>query len=89
MRFARTALLATMVAFAASPAFAATEQECEAAIAQTQREAADSPTLGDNEGRGEELATMLAQAGEAGLQGNYDRCLELVRDARGSAGLAQ
>lgn len=89
MRIVRTALLATVVAFAGSPAFAATEQECEVAIADTQREAAESPSLGNNEGRGQELATMLARAGEAGLQGNYDQCLELVRDARGSAGLAQ
>lgn len=89
MRHVRTALLATMVAFAASPAFAATEQDCKAAIAETQREAADSPSLGNNEGRAGELSTMLARAGEAGLQGKYEHCLELVRDARGSAGLAQ
>jgi hypothetical protein len=72
---------------AAAPAVAQTEQTCEAAVEQAQRDAANDPALAANDERGNELSTMLAEASEAGLQGNAERCLELVRDARGAAGL--
>ncbi|RAI00428.1 hypothetical protein DLJ53_14255 [Acuticoccus sediminis] len=69
-------------------AFAQTEADCEAAIRQTQADAENDGNLQNNDDKSDELATMLAEAGEAGIQGEYQKCLDMVRDARGAAGLS-
>lgn len=85
----KTTMAATAFAalFLVQPASAADRQECESAIKQTQSDAAQNPILQDSEARMGELQTSLARAGEAGQEGDFDRCLEIVRDARGAAGL--
>lgn len=69
------------------PAQAATEAECEAAIRKTQDDASRNAALSANDEKADDLSTMLARAGSAGENGNYEQCLQLVRDARGAAGL--
>ncbi len=82
-------LAATLIAAATvvPPVLAATEADCVAAIRQTQDDASRNAALSTNDERSGELATMLARAGTAGEDGRYEECLELVRDARGAAGL--
>ncbi|MCF3933436.1 hypothetical protein L1787_08440 [Acuticoccus sp. M5D2P5] len=82
-----SASIAILAMFAAVPAMAATEEECEAAIAQTQADMESDAALQANDDRANEMTTMLAEAGEAGEQGNYEECLQKVEDTRGAAGL--
>jgi hypothetical protein len=77
------------IALLATPAFAATEADCEAAIRQAQADAEQSPIIAEQEGRADRLATELSRAGEEGIRGNYEKCLTIVKDARGGAGLEE
>jgi len=84
-----TALIASATTLVASPeAFAASEAECTAAVQKAEDDAENMPDMEDPSSRRDHFETMLAQAGEAGIRGDYDRCLELVRDARGGSGLS-
>jgi hypothetical protein len=74
------------VGTAAFPAAAQTEEDCKNAVWQAQ-EGLESSQLGEADNRAGHIETLLAQAGEAGLQGDYEKCLEIVRDAEGAAGL--
>ncbi|WP_108660232.1 hypothetical protein [Acuticoccus kandeliae] len=82
-----SAAAAILAMCAAVPAMAASEEECEAAIAKTQSDMESDAALQANGDRMNEMQTLLAQAGEAGEQGNYDLCLQRVKDTRGAAGL--
>ncbi len=68
-------------------AFAQTEADCEAAIEKAQSDAASDGVLQSSDAKMNELSTSLARAGTAGIEGDYAKCLEMVRDARGGAGL--
>ena len=90
MRLARetvaaAAALAAAVAFPALPAAAQTEADCKNAVWQAEQDMSTT-RFADSDERGGHIETLLAQAGEAGLQGDYKKCLELVRDAEGAAG---
>lgn len=91
MRLARTTVAASVViaaiASAALPAAAQTEEDCKNAVWKAQ-EAMEARFDQDDDGGGH-VETLLAQAGEAGLQGDYKKCLEIVRDAEGAAGLTE
>lgn len=79
--FLGLALIAT-----AGAALASSEAECEAAIKSAQ-EAAESDAIVENsEAREEEISDLLARAGEAGIEKHYERCLELVKQARDVVG---
>ena len=84
--YGKATLVAAALLFTA-PAFAQTEADCETAVQQTQNDADNNAELQTNDGRAEELATNLARASTAGIDGDYEKCLEMVRDARGAAGL--
>lgn len=67
---------------------AATEADCKAAIDAVEQAMRDDAVLeAASESRRERIEDILAQAGEAGLQGDYERCLERVDAAKGIAGL--
>lgn len=85
-----SALLALTLAVAvpAGPASAATEADCKAAVAEVERAMQDDAALEiAPEGKRDRIESILAEAGEAGLQGNYERCMERVEAAKGIAGL--
>lgn len=72
----------------AAPAVASSEADCTSAVRTAQRDLERDPAFENRpEGSQDHVRTLLAQAGEAGLEGRYDHCLELVREARGVAGL--
>lgn len=92
-RLAALAAVATLIvcpaALIVSPdALASSEAECTAAVQKAEADASNMPDMEDPSSRRDHFETMLAQASEAGIQGDYDRCLELVRDARGGSGLS-
>jgi len=89
MKTTSFAVLAVLVLPTGPQALAADREECEAAIRQAQDEGSRSALLQDNEGRADEFRTALARAGEAGEQGDFARCLTLVSNARGAAGLRE
>ena len=78
-------VLIAAVGTAAFPAAAQTEEDCKNAVWQAE-EGLEASQMGSDD-RGGHVETLLAQAGEAGLQGDYKKCLEIVRDAEGAAGL--
>lgn len=83
-RRAALSIAAGALAFAmAAPAKALTERDCTEAITAAEE---NMPQRFGDDDRGQHVETMLAQAGEAGLQGDYQKCLEIVRDAEGAAG---
>lgn len=84
--FTAAAFAVTMSAFAAQ---AATDAECEAAIASAQDAAENNIILSQQEAKREEYSRMLADASQKGIEGDYEKCLQLVKDARGGFGVGQ
>ncbi|WMS42393.1 hypothetical protein RDV64_20380 [Acuticoccus sp. MNP-M23] len=80
------ALAMTLSVFAAE---AATEADCEAAVASAQEAAEDNITLSQNEQKQMEFSQRIEHAAQEGIKGNPDKCLELVHDVRGGFGLPQ
>lgn len=79
---------ALALALPIASASAATQQECQSAIDALEAQmASDAGFQMMPQGRQDEVQSILAEAGEANLQGNYERCLERVESARGAAGL--
>ncbi|XWN30613.1 MAG: hypothetical protein ROR55_24600 [Devosia sp.] len=87
LRLALALALGIGLAAPATMATAATEAECKAAIADLEDKMSRNPALEDNEGKAQEAESVLAQAGEAGLQGDHAKCMELVEEAQGITGL--
>lgn len=86
-KLSRVALVATIACGFASPVLAETEAECEAAIQEVETFLAEDAAMPT--GKAEEVETILAQAGEAGVEGNYAECLEIVEQAKGAAGISE
>jgi len=83
-----TALILGGLFLAPTAAFATTEAECQSAINETsQMMERDAGFQSMPEGRQEEVQSIMAQAGEALDQGDYDKCMEHVESAKGAAGL--
>ncbi len=84
-------LAAAAVAFSLSTfgAQAATQEECDAAIAQAQQDAENNVIIAQKEQKEMEFSELLAKASEEGVNGDYDKCLQWVHDARGGFGLEQ
>ncbi|MEM8854366.1 MAG: hypothetical protein AAGD34_11750 [Pseudomonadota bacterium] len=87
VRLALALALGIGAAAPATMASAATEAECKEAIASLENAMSSNPAMEDNEGKAQEAESVLAQAGEAGLQGDHGKCMELVEEARGITGL--
>lgn len=83
--FAAAFAVIAAVGTTAFPAAAQTEEDCKTAVRQAE-EGLEASQMGSDD-RGGHIETLLAEAGEAGLQGDYAKCLEIVRDAEGAAGL--
>lgn len=82
--FAAAAVAVTMSAFAAE---AATQQDCDEAIAAAQQAGEDNINIEEDEQKETEFSDMLADASQKGIEGDFDKCLQLVKDARGGFGL--
>ncbi len=80
--------LALPLAVPAGTAAAASEAACKAAVAAVERAMLDDASLElAPESKRDRIESILAEAGEAGVRGDYERCLERVDAAKGIAGL--
>lgn len=89
-RIARLPVVAFVLvsALPAGTAAAATEAQCKAAVAAVERAMLDDATLElAPQSKRDRIESILAEAGEAGIRGDYERCLERVDAAKGIAGL--
>lgn len=83
------ALFAAAIALAPA-AHAATEKDCEDAVAQTQHDMeSNAGAMMEKDSIQEEWGMQLERAAGYGMDGKYDECLETVKGVRGEAGLEQ
>jgi len=77
-------------AFAMSPALAATQAECEAAIAKTQNDMeSNAGAMMEKDSIRQEWSLRLDEANGYGAQGDPEKCLTTVKGVRGEAGLGE
>lgn len=75
-------------AFAFAPAYAASEKDCEDAVAQTQADMQDNAgAMMEKDSIQDEWDMQLERAAGYGMEGKYDECLQTVQAVRGEAGL--
>lgn len=70
-------------------AHAATPQECRTAVHQAQHLAGHSITLKNDTQKSMRFSQMMALAIHESFVGNDDKCLQIIRNARGGFGLPQ
>lgn len=81
------AVLAAALALAL-PAHAATEADCEQAVAKTQEDMeSNAGAMMERNSMQEEWGMRLEEAAGYGAQGDPDKCIETVKGVRGEAGL--
>ncbi len=77
-----------VAAFALAPAQAASEKDCEDAVAQTQADMEDNAgAMMEKDSIREQWDMQLEHAAGLGMEGKHAECVEAVQAVRGEAGL--